>query len=80
VNTIKAVEVAQVPSNSQRENSDQLRDCYPNFGKAWTADDEEKLLTLYRSGQHNYEELAVEFGRQPSAIESRLKKLGLEHL
>ncbi|WP_372350191.1 hypothetical protein [Streptomyces sp. KL116D] len=78
--TIKSVEVVQAPGGSRREDPDQLRSQYPNFGKPWTALDEEKLLELYRAGQQNYEVLAIEFGRQPTAIRSRLAKLGLEQL
>ncbi|MEV7638469.1 hypothetical protein AB0O32_00940 [Streptomyces rubiginosohelvolus] len=78
--TIKAIEVARDTGSNQGVDPDQLRERYPNFGKPWSTADEEKLLTLYRSGQRNYEELAAEFGRQPSAIQSRLSKLGLEQL
>ncbi|NBE56916.1 hypothetical protein [Streptomyces boluensis] len=58
----------------------QLRARYPNFGRPWSSADEEKLLALYRAGQRDFEVLAAEFGRQPSAIRSRLGRLGLERL
>lgn len=78
--TVKSIEVVHAPSTSRRVDPDQLRARYPNFGKAWSSADEERLLSLYRAGQRDYDVLATEFGRQPSAIRSRLGRLGLEQL
>jgi hypothetical protein len=77
---VEAVKVDSIPGTSQRETPDQIRARYPNFGQPWTAEDEARLLTRYREGQQDFESLAEEFGRQPSAIRSRLAKLGLEQL
>ncbi|WP_052230201.1 hypothetical protein [Streptomyces sp. CT34] len=78
--TVKSIEVVHAHSSSRREDPDRLRARYPNFGKAWSRADEERLLSLYRAGQRDYEVLASEFGRQPTAIRSRLGRLGLEQL
>ncbi|MFE0131255.1 hypothetical protein ACFWY6_06690 [Streptomyces sp. NPDC059037] len=80
VNMIESVEVATVPGSGRREDPEQLRARFPKFGQPWSAEDEAKLMTLYREGQHDFDELAAEFGRQPTAIRSRLAKLGLEQL
>lgn len=80
VNMVEAVEVATVPGSSRREDPEQLRARFPNFGRPWSAEDEAKLMTLYREGRRDFDELANEFGRQPTAIRSRLAKLGLEQL
>ncbi|MCX4602398.1 hypothetical protein OG402_18170 [Streptomyces anulatus] len=57
-----------------------MRTKYPNAYQPWAPDNEERLLALYRDGSKDPADLAAEFGRQPSAIRSRLAKLGLEHL
>ncbi|WP_409056827.1 SANT/Myb-like DNA-binding domain-containing protein [Streptomyces sp. SYP-A7185] len=80
VNMVEAIEVATVPGSSRREDPEQLRARFPNFGRPWSAEDEAKLITLHREGQRDFDELATEFGRQPTAIRSRLAKLGLEQL
>jgi hypothetical protein len=80
MDTVKSIEVVHVPGTSRREDPDQLRACYPNFDKPWSAADEERLLSLYRAGQRDSDMLATEFGRQPTAIRSRLGRLGLEQL
>ncbi len=77
---VNGVKLDSVLGASQRENPDQIRARYPNFGQPWSGEDDAKLLTRYREGQHDFETLAEEFGRQPSAIRSRLYKLGLEQL
>ncbi|WAZ22756.1 hypothetical protein STRCI_004047 [Streptomyces cinnabarinus] len=75
-----AVRVERAPGNGRREDPEELRARYPNFGHAWTAEDEAKLLTWYREGERDLDVLGTEFGRQPGAIRSRLGKLGLEQL
>ncbi|WP_344118656.1 hypothetical protein [Streptomyces blastmyceticus] len=80
MDTIKSIEVVHAPSASRREDPDQLRARYPNFGKPWSSADEKRLLSLYRAGQRDYDVLATEFGRQPTAIRSRLGRLGLDQL
>lgn len=70
------------PRGSSRQPKDPaaIRAEYPNAYQPWSSRDEERLLTRYRAGVTDPAELADEFGRQPSAIRSRLAKLGLEHL
>ncbi|MEU4259911.1 hypothetical protein AB0B42_21380 [Streptomyces fradiae] len=80
MDTIRSVEVTHVLGSSRREDPDRIRARYPNAGKLWNEADDEKLLSLYRAGQKDYEVLANQFGRQPGAIRSRLGKLGLEQL
>jgi DNA-binding CsgD family transcriptional regulator len=47
---------------------------HPNAYTSWTAQADEELLRLFAEGRSN-QELAIHFGRQPSAIRSRLRKL-----
>ncbi len=53
-----------------------IRQKYPNAYKPWQPADDEQLQTQYRQGK-SIRELAEHFGRQPSAIRSRLTKMGL---
>jgi hypothetical protein len=57
-----------------KENNDQ--DLFPNSGKKWTREDEEKLEFLFKAGK-TVEDLTEIFGRKQKGIESRLEKLGL---
>jgi len=52
------------------------KDVYPNSGKKWTREDEEKLEFLFKAGK-TVEDLTEIFGRKQKGIESRLQKLGL---
>ncbi len=61
--------------NTEEQGSDQ--DAYPNSGKKWTREDEEKLEFLYKAGK-TVEDLTEIFGRKKTGIESRLQKLGLK--
>lgn len=49
---------------------------YPRAYEPWNAD-EDKQLRLQYNQRESIDALAVEFQRQPSAIRSRLKRLGL---
>ena len=49
---------------------------FPNSGKRWTTEDEEKLEFLFKAGK-TVEDLTEIFGRKHKGIESRLTKLGL---
>ncbi len=49
---------------------------FPNSGKRWTPEDEEKLEFLFKAGK-TVEDLTEIFGRKQKGIESRLQKLGL---
>jgi F-box protein, helicase, 18 len=48
----------------------------PNAGKSWTKADDAELTAMYRAGKAGGD-MAVHFGRNPGAISSRLRKLGL---
>lgn len=63
-----------------RESPEALRARYPSMGSAWSAEDDKQLLALYQQGERNLDTLGKQFGRKPSAIRSRLAKLGLESL
>lgn len=49
---------------------------YPNSGKKWTREDEEKLEFLFKAGK-SIDDLTEIFGRKQKGIESRLEKLDL---
>ncbi|MCF6525585.1 hypothetical protein [Streptomyces sp. JJ36] len=74
------VESVTVEGSERHQDPAAIRAQYPNAGQPWSADDEERLLTLYREGTRDLDELGAEFGRQPSAIRSRLARLGFEQL
>lgn len=50
---------------------------YPNYLKAWTPADDEKLERLWCEGLST-KKLALTFGRNPGAIKARIEKLELE--
>ncbi|MFI0736846.1 hypothetical protein ACH4PU_01875 [Streptomyces sp. NPDC021100] len=77
---VRAVEVESVPGFRPREDPRRLRERHPNYGRPWSAEDDERLLALYRGGERDLTALGAEFGRQPSAVRSRLARLGLEQL
>ncbi|MGL4178577.1 MAG: hypothetical protein ACRCSN_21165 [Dermatophilaceae bacterium] len=47
---------------------------YPNAYRAWSDEDDARLLKLAGDGWST-EQLVAEFGRQPSGVQSRLRKL-----
>lgn len=64
-------------SVSRAYSVDEVRKQYPNAYQRWTPEDDQLLLQLHASGS-GVDELAGRFGRQPSAIRSRLAKLGVD--
>ncbi|MER8236840.1 hypothetical protein [Streptomyces sp. NPDC094049] len=64
----------------QRELPEELRARYPKMGQPWSQEDDTRLLALYQQGERDLEGLGKQFDRKPSAIRSRLAKLGLESL
>jgi len=52
------------------------RETYPNAYEKWNRADEEMLEKMFNSGA-TIDAIAAHFSRKPSAIRSRLKKLGL---
>lgn len=55
---------------------DDVRQTYPKAYERWAPDEDEQLKVKYQEGI-SVSELATYFQRQPSAIRSRLAKLGL---
>lgn len=66
--------VARRDSVAKRHRYEKLRERYPNAYESWSARDDRELLRLHEDGW-GIPELARRFGRQPSAIKSRLRKL-----
>ncbi|MFD7494142.1 hypothetical protein ACFV8T_17260 [Streptomyces sp. NPDC059832] len=64
----------------RQESPDELRSRYPQMGQPWAPQDDARLLALYQQGERDFGTLGKQFGRKPSAIRSRLAKLGLESL
>ena len=54
----------------------EVRGAHPRAYETWTEDEDARLRAEFAKGT-NREELTVLFQRQPSAIKSRLRKLGL---
>lgn len=66
-------------TTAQSESQQRLRKIqqrYPHAYERWTPADDDELRRLFREGV-SVQSLAGQFGRQPSAIQSRLRKLGL---
>ncbi len=57
-------------------NLDEIRQKYPKAYERWTPDEDMQLRAKYQEGI-GIDDLASYFERQPSAIRSRLAKLGL---
>jgi len=53
-----------------------IRQSFPQAYAKWTSEDDDRLKALFTDGW-KVDELAAEFQRKPSAIGSRLRKLGL---
>ena len=53
-----------------------IREKFPNAGRGWTKDDDEKLTEMFTS-EIPHSKIAKEFGRKTGAITARLAKLGL---
>ncbi|MEU6884077.1 hypothetical protein ABZ918_02300 [Streptomyces viridosporus] len=64
----------------QRKTPEEPRARYPKMGQPWTQEDDTRLLALYQQGERDLEALGKQFDRKPSAIRSRLAKLGLKSL
>ncbi|MCD7445629.1 hypothetical protein K4B79_46575 [Streptomyces lincolnensis] len=90
---LRGVEVCSFPSSvldgvelpvglepaSRVYSVDEVRKQYPKAYERWTPEDDQLLLRLHTSGS-GVDELTERFARQPSAIRSRLAKLGMEGL
>ncbi len=64
------------PEQGQAYQVAEVRRQYPNAYKPWTAEADAELLAAHQSG-HDVATLADTFGRQPSAIRSRLDRLSV---
>jgi len=74
--TLGLEESGELQTEEGQENSEPAKDLYPNSGKKWTQEDEEKLEFLFKAGK-TVDDLTEIFGRKQKGIESRLQKLGL---
>ncbi|MEY7975915.1 SANT/Myb-like DNA-binding domain-containing protein [Streptomyces pilosus] len=64
----------------KRETPEELRARFPRMGHPWSPEDDARLLAFYQEGERDFDALGKRFGRKPSAIRSRLAKLGLDKL
>jgi archaellum component FlaC len=70
------LKAAQKNGYRPKTPNEKIRQKYPRAYVKWSQDEDENLKKEYASGQQ-IDELAQRFQRQPSAIRSRLQKLGL---
>ncbi|MEU1176721.1 hypothetical protein ABZ464_03555 [Streptomyces sp. NPDC005820] len=78
--TITSVSLNGEGDGRRRDDPEVIRKQHPNAYQPWSPEDDKRLLALYRDGSRDLNDLGQMFGRQPSAIRSRLAKLGLEQL
>ncbi len=64
-------------ATDHRQRLAQIKTRYPKAYERWTPDEDAALTAMYRAGAPMVA-MAGRFKRQPSAIRSRLTKLGLE--
>jgi hypothetical protein len=66
------------PSGGGRQPSrlDKIREKHPNAYRSWSKEEDENLKERFLAGEQG-RDLAIAFGRKPSAIRARLIKLGL---
>ena len=72
----KAVKFMMGEGNSKAYDVEQIRREYPKAYTKWTEEEDIRLRNEYIQGK-TVNELARSFQRKPSAIRSRLRKLGL---
>ncbi|WP_238178360.1 hypothetical protein [Calothrix sp. 336/3] len=72
--TSKFKKLSEQPQKSY--SIEEIRKQYPRAYESWNAEEDEELRLQYNQ-QASIDEIATEFQRQPSAVKSRLKKLGL---
>ena len=63
-----------VNTNGWSQKVEQMRETYPNAYRPWRTADDQRLGKLFNEGQ-TIKKLAQDFGRHPTAIRSRLKKM-----
>ena len=72
VNT--SMHVGRRNTSTKQRGHNEIRNRYPNAYEPWSPEDDRELLRLRGDGWDNVK-LAQRFGRRPSAIDSRLRKL-----
>lgn len=61
---------------AQEEKKERRKAQYPNTGKAWSREENEKLYDLYFRRKNNIWQIANILKRTPGSISSHLKKFG----
>lgn len=61
---------------AQKEKNERRKTQYPNTGKAWSREENEKLYDLYFRRKNNIWQIANILKRTPGSISSHLKKFG----
>ena len=72
----EALKLDAVESSDYHQRLSRVREAHPRAYEKWTPDEEAQLAELFRSGK-NTRYIADELQRQPGAILSRLRRLGL---
>ena len=72
----KATAFLSVHGKYKSYNMDEIRQKYPKAYEKWLPEEDEQLKRKYTDGM-SVSDLAKHFQRKPSAIRSRLEKLGL---
>lgn len=70
------IKESQIDYSKRDYKPTEFKDAYPNAGRKFTAEDEEKLEFLYKAGK-SIQDLSEIFGRTESAIKIKLRCLGL---
>ena len=73
---VKAVNFMEHPNKPVADDVQTIHPKYPHAYAKWSAEEDARLRSEYSLGR-KMSELADSFQRQPGAISSRLKKLGL---
>ena len=68
---------SKAPAKAKPSSTDEMRRRSPKAYERWSAEDDQELRRLHETGWSRTE-LSEHFGRQPSAIRSRLAKLGYD--
>jgi DNA-binding CsgD family transcriptional regulator len=73
----EALELSELTSaNGADGRLSEIRKQFPRAYEPWGAPEEEQLRALHDAGD-SIKEIAAQLQRQPSAVESRLRRLGL---
>lgn len=72
----EALQLLENPSD-YHQRMEQIKAKHPRAYERWSDEEEAQLTTMWGRGT-SLAQLAIEFERQPSAIRSRIAKLGLD--